>query len=226
MNVKKKTIPKSVDNLLLVNKPLFFSSSYLCSLLKKKMKRSYGRRIKVGHSGTLDPLASGLMIICTGKKTKLLASMQSLDKEYVATIKVGATTPCYDGELDENRFYSTAHLTHSFIEKTINSFEGERLQRPPIYSAIRKSGDRLYNIARSGRSTQIDLREIKIHSIKVTNINLPFISFVVSCSKGTYIRSLASDIGFALDSGAWLYKLTRTKIGNYNINKSFSIENI
>ena len=122
MTVKKKPIPKSVDNLLLVNKPLFFSSSYLCSLLKKKMKRIYGRRIKVGHSGTLDPLASGLMIICTGKKTKLLASMQSLDKEYVATIKVGATTPCYDGELDENRFYSTAHLTHSFIEKTINSF--------------------------------------------------------------------------------------------------------
>tara|TARA_E500000178_G_scaffold351999_1_gene414410 strand:+ start:663 stop:1343 length:681 start_codon:yes stop_codon:yes gene_type:complete len=226
MNIENKPMTKSVDNLLLVNKPLFFSSSYLCSLLKKKLKGRFGRNVKVGHSGTLDPLASGLMIICTGKKTKILASVQGLDKEYVATIKVGATTPCYDGELAENRFYSTAHLTHSFIEKTINSFDGQRLQRPPIYSAIRKSGERLYNIARSGKSAQINPREIKIYSIKVTNINLPFISFVVSCSKGTYIRSLASDIGFALNSGAWLYKLTRTKIGNYNINKSFSFDRV
>ena len=226
MNIQNNPIAKSVDNLLLVNKPLFFSSSYLCSLLKKKLNRRFGKNVKVGHSGTLDPLASGLMIICTGKKTKTLANVQGLDKEYVATIKVGATTPCYDGEMDENRFYSTAHLTPSFIEKTINSFEGQRLQLPPMYSAIRKSGERLYNIARSGKSIQIDPREIKIYSIKVTNINLPFISFIVSCSKGAYIRSLASDIGFALDSGAWLYKLTRTKIGNYNINKSFSFDGI
>ena len=127
MNIENKPMTKSVDNLLLVNKPLFFSSSYLCSLLKKKLKGRFGRNVKVGHSGTLDPLASGLMIICTGKKTKILASVQGLDKEYVATIKVGATTPCYDGELAENRFYSTAHLTHSFIEKTINSFDIKRI---------------------------------------------------------------------------------------------------
>lgn len=211
--------------MLLVNKPLHWTSFQLVNKMRWLIKKDLGvKKIKVGHAGTLDPLANGLMIICTGKKTKEIDRYQASEKEYIATIKLGATTPSYDGETVENYFFPTQHINEALIIKTLKSFEGEIQQFPPIYSAIKVDGKKLYESARKGKDVEIKSRAIRINHIDMISIDMPYITFRVACSKGTYIRSLAYDIGIALGSGAWLSKLKRTKIGEYKIENAIDIQ--
>jgi tRNA pseudouridine55 synthase len=183
------------------------------------------KKIKVGHAGTLDPLATGLMILCTGKKTKEIDQYQAAEKEYIGTLKLGATTPSYDGETAENYFFATQHITEEDIKKTMLIFHGEIQQMPPIFSALKVGGKKMYESARKGQEVAIKPRSIHIKELEILSINMPYITFKVACSKGTYIRSLAFDIGKALNSGAWLCKLQRTKIGEYSIDNAIDITN-
>jgi len=178
------------------------------------------KKIKVGHAGTLDPLATGLLILCTGKFTKKIETYQAQTKEYTGEITLGATTPSYDLETEIDAVFSTEHLTEELIYKTAKLFEGEIEQKPPIFSAIKKDGKRLYELAREGKTTEIKSRKITIEAFEITKINFPKIEFRIVCSKGTYIRSLAFDFGVALKSGAHLSALRRTKIGVFNINNA------
>ncbi|EDO27406.1 predicted protein, partial [Nematostella vectensis] len=173
--------------------------------------------IKVGHAGTLDPLASGLLIICTGKQTKNISEYQGQVKEYTGTFTIGSTTPSYDLETEVNQTFSTTHITKELIHKTTEQFIGSIQQQPPIFSALKKDGKRLYELARKGETTEIPTREITISEFEITSIDRLKIDFRVVCSKGTYIRSLANDFGKALQSGAHLSALRRTKIGNFSV---------
>jgi tRNA pseudouridine55 synthase len=204
--------------ILLIDKPLTWTSFQAVNKLKYILKREYNlpKKFKIGHAGTLDPLATGLLIICTGKFTKRITEIQSQTKEYTGTITVGATTPSYDLETEVNATFSTEHLTESLIEETTKQFIGEIDQKPPVFSAIKKDGKRLYEHARAGEAVEIAFRKTTIHEFEITRIALPEIDFRVKCSKGTYIRSLAFDFGKALNSGAYLSALRRTKIGDYN----------
>ena len=221
----KKDYKFQEGEVLLVDKPLYWTSFQLVNklrwLVKTKLKI---KKIKVGHAGTLDPLATGLMIICTGKKTKEIDQYQAAEKEYIATIKLGATTPSYDGETVENYFYGTQHINDDLIQKTILTFLGDIQQYPPIFSAIKVGGKKLYESARKGVEVEIKARSISIKELEILNIDMPYVQFRVTCSKGTYIRSLAFDIGKALNSGAWLYKLQRTKIGVYSVENAIHIQ--
>jgi tRNA pseudouridine55 synthase len=210
---------------LLFNKPLHWTSFQLVNKVRWLIKRELQvKKIKVGHAGTLDPLANGLMILCTGKKTKEIDQYQAAEKEYIATIKLGATTPSYDGETAENYFYGTQHINEDLIQKTILTFLGDIQQYPPIFSAIKVGGKKLYESARKGVEVEIKARSISIKELEILNIDMPYVQFRVKCSKGTYIRSLAYDIGIALSSGAWLYKLQRTKIGEYSVENAIDIQ--
>ena len=210
---------------LLVNKPIHWTSFQLVNklrwLIKTKLKV---KKIKVGHAGTLDPLATGLMIICTGKKTKEIHQYQAAEKEYIATIKLGATTPSYDGETAENYFYGSQHINKDLIQKTILNFIGDNQQLPPIFSAIKVGGKKLYESARKGKEVELKPRNISIKKLEILEINMPYIRIRVICSKGTYIRSLAYDIGKSLNSGAWLSKLERIKIGDYALENALNIQ--
>lgn len=210
---------------LLVNKPIHWTSFQLVNklrwLIKSKLKV---KKIKVGHAGTLDPLATGLMIICTGKKTKEIHQYQAAEKEYIATIKLGATTPSYDGETAENYFYGSQHINKDLIQKRILNFIGNNQQFPPIFSAIKVDGKKLYESARKGKEVELKPRNISIKKLEVLEINMPYIRIRVVCSKGTYIRSLAYDIGKSLNSGAWLSKLERIKIGDYALENALNIQ--
>ena len=221
----KKTLQFKEGEVLLINKPLHWSSFQLVNKLRWLIKRKLGiKKIKVGHAGTLDPLATGLMIICTGKKTKEINQYQSAEKEYLATLKLGATTPSYDGETEENYFYPTKHISHEQITKICARFLGEIEQTPPVFSAIKVKGKKLYESARKGNEVEVKPRKIRINELELMNIDLPYIQLRVSCSKGTYIRSLAYDIGKALNSGAWLCDLKRTKIGLKTLNNALDIQ--
>ena len=221
----KKTLQFKEGEVLLINKPLHWSSFQLVNKLRWLIKRKLGiKKIKVGHAGTLDPLATGLMIICTGKKTKEINQYQAAEKEYIATLKLGATTASYDGETEENYFYPTKHISHELITKTCTRFLGETEQIPPAFSAIKVKGKKLYESARKGNEVEIKPRKIRINELELMNIDLPYIQLRVSCSKGTYIRSLAYDLGKALNSGAWLYDLKRTKIGSNTLNNALDIQ--
>ena len=221
----KKTYQFKEGEVLLVNKPLHWTSFQLVNKLRWLIKRKLGiKKIKVGHAGTLDPLATGLMIICTGKKTKEINQYQAAEKEYIATLKLGATTASYDGETEENYFYPTKHISHELITKTCTRFLGETEQIPPAFSAIKVKGKKLYESARKGKEVEIKPRKIRINELELMNIDLPYIQLRVSCSKGTYIRSLAYDLGKALNSGAWLYDLKRTKIGSNTLNNALDIQ--
>ena len=220
----KKTFQFLEGEVLLINKPLHWTSFQLVNKLRWLIKRKLGiKKIKVGHAGTLDPLASGLMIICTGKKTKEISQHQAAEKEYIATLKLGATTPSYDGETEETYFYPTKHVSKELITSVCNRFIGEIEQIPPIFSAIKVKGKKLYESARKGNKAEIKPRIIRINELEIINIDLPYIKLRVSCSKGTYIRSLAHDLGKALNSGAWLYELQRTKIGSETIKNAIDI---
>jgi len=204
---------------LLIDKPLTWSSFQAVNKLKYILKRKYDlpKKFKIGHAGTLDPLATGLLIICTGKFTKKITEIQSQTKEYTGTITVGATTPSYDLETQIDATFPISHITEELIIATTKQFLGEINQKPPVFSAIKKEGKRLYEHARAGEKVEIEARKTTIYEFEITKINLPEISFRVQCSKGTYIRSLAFDFGKALNSGAYLSELRRTKIGDYAV---------
>ena len=204
---------------LLIDKPLTWSSFQAVNKLKYILKRKYDlpKKFKIGHAGTLDPLATGLLIICTGKFTKKITEIQAQTKEYTGTITVGATTPSYDLETEVNATFPTEHITEALILEATKQFLGEIDQKPPVFSAIKKEGKRLYEHARAGEEVEITARKTTIYEFEITKINLPEISFRVQCSKGTYIRSLAFDFGIALNSGAHLSDLRRTKIGDYSV---------
>ncbi|MFN3753056.1 tRNA pseudouridine(55) synthase TruB [Flavobacterium sp.] len=205
--------------ILLIDKPLTWSSFQAVNKLKYILKRKYNlpKKFKIGHAGTLDPLATGLLIVCTGKFTKKITEIQGQAKEYTGTITVGATTPSYDLETEVDATFPTEHITAGLIQTAIQQFIGEIDQKPPVFSAIKKDGIRLYEHARAGEEVEIQARKTTIHEFEITRIALPEIDFRVICSKGTYIRSLAYDFGKALNSGGYLSVLRRTKIGDYNV---------
>jgi tRNA pseudouridine55 synthase len=176
------------------------------------------KKIKVGHAGTLDPLASGLLIICTGNFTKKIDEFQGQIKEYTGEITLGSTTPSYDMETEVNETFSLEHITEDLIQSTVKQFIGDIDQKPPIFSALKKDGVRMYDLAREGKTVEINSRKINIAEFEITKIDLPKIKFRVVCSKGTYIRSLAYDFGKALNSGGYLSELRRTKIGDFNVD--------
>ncbi len=211
---------------LLVDKPLTWSSFQAVNKLKYTLMRKYDlpKKFKIGHAGTLDPLATGLLIICTGKFTKRITEIQAQAKEYTGTITVGATTPSYDLETEINATFPTDHITEALILENTKQFIGEIDQKPPVFSAIKKDGKRLYEHARAGEEIEIEFRKTTIHEFEITRIDLPQIDFRVSCSKGTYIRSLAYDFGMALQSGGHLSALRRTKIGDYCVEDGISPE--
>lgn len=217
--------------LLLINKPKGWSSFQAVNKLKYALKRHPsllldGKHVhlKIGHAGTLDPLATGLLIICTGKKTKEISSFQDLPKEYTGTFYIGATTPCFDLEKEIDATYPTSHITTEFILNTAKSFIGPQLQTPPLFSAVLVNGTRAYELAREGKEVELKSRPIEIIEFDITFCELPLVGFRIKCTKGTYIRSIARDFGIALNSGAHLTELCRTKIGDYHIENSLSPE--
>jgi tRNA pseudouridine55 synthase len=211
--------------LLLIDKPLEWTSFQLVNKIRWAIRKTYGiQKIKVGHAGTLDPLATGLMLICTGKKTKQIDQFMGLDKSYSGTFRLGATTPSYDLETALSDPKPIDHISPELITKTRDCFLGKIQQKPPLHSAIKKDGKRLYTLARAGETTEISSREITIISFEVTPNKLPDITFLVTCSKGTYIRSLAHDFGQVLGCGAHLTSLRRTAIGTYNLDDSLTLD--
>ena len=209
---------------LLIDKPLKWSSFQAVNKLKYILKRKYDlpKKFKIGHAGTLDPLATGLLIICTGKFTKSINEIQAQAKEYTGTIVVGATTPSYDLETEVDSTFPTEHITEELILETTKQFLGEIDQKPPVFSAIKKDGKRLYEHARAGEEVEIQWRKTTIYEFEITRIQLPEVDFRVKCSKGTYIRSLAYDFGLALQSGGHLTALRRTKIGDYSVENAIT----
>ena len=207
---------------LLIDKPLHFTSFQAVNKLKYLLINKVGlpKKFKIGHAGTLDPLASGLLLICTGKFTKRITELQGQAKEYTGTFHIGATTPSYDLETEVDQHFPTTHITEALIHETVQQFLGEINQKPPIFSAIKKDGVRLYEHARAGETIEIASRKTTIHEFEITRIALPEVDFRVVCSKGTYIRSLAFDFGQALQSGAHLTALRRTKIGDYDVQNA------
>ena len=207
--------------LLLIDKPLKWTSFQVVNKLRWAIRTKYGiKKIKVGHAGTLDPLATGLLIICTGKFTKKIHEYQGLLKEYTGTITVGATTPSFDLETEINETFPTTHITADLIQETTKQFIGEIMQAPPIFSALRKDGERLYEKARRGEKVNVPKRLVSVYEFEITKIELPKIDFRISCSKGTYIRSIAHDFGKALQSGGHLSALRRTKIGDLAVDEA------
>jgi tRNA pseudouridine55 synthase len=210
---------------LLIDKPLEWTSFQVVNKLRWHIKQRFTlKNIKVGHAGTLDPLASGLLILCTGNETKNIDSYQAQIKEYIGIFTIGATTPSYDLETSIDKTFGISHITPHLIEETTKQFKGVIQQKPPIFSAIKHEGKRLYEIARKGETAEIKSREITIFDFEITKIDLPNLHFRVVCSKGTYIRSLAFDFGKALNSGAHLTALRRTKIGDFSVENAFSVE--
>ena len=211
--------------ILLIDKPLKWSSFQAVNKLKYALINKVGlpKKFKIGHAGTLDPLATGLLLICTGKFTKRISELQGQAKEYTGTFFIGATTPSYDLETEVDQTYPFDHINEALIHETVKQFLGEIDQKPPIFSAIKKDGVRLYEHARAGETVEIAFRKTTIHEFEITRIELPEIDFRVVCSKGTYIRSLAYDFGQAMNSGSHLTALRRTKIGDYNVNDATDV---
>lgn len=207
--------------ILLIDKPYGWSSFQAVKKVKWLLKAK-----KVGHAGTLDPLATGLLILCTEKKTKEIESIQGQEKEYTGTITIGATTPSYDMETEPNQTFPFDHITLELINETLPKFIGDISQIPPLFSAIKVDGKRAYTLARQGSDHELKSRIINIREFEITRFELPEIDFRVCCSKGTYIRSLAFDFGKALGSGAYLSALRRTKIGNYSVENAIEPQNV
>ncbi len=211
--------------IILIDKPLNWTSFQVVNKLRWKIKKTFKlKKIKVGHAGTLDPLATGLLIICTGKMTKQIDTFQGQDKEYIGTLYLGSTTSSFDLETKVDKVFQTDHITKELINLTTKQFIGEIEQFPPVFSAVKKEGKRLYEFARAGEDVEIKPRTITIKEFEITKIDGINVDFRVICSKGTYIRSLAHDFGKALKSGAYLSALKRTKIGEFNVENAQSIE--
>ena len=211
--------------IILIDKPLQWTSFQAVNKMKYALINKAGlpKKFKIGHAGTLDPLATGLLIVCTGKFTKRITEIQSQAKEYTGTFHIGATTPSYDLETEIDQNFPISHIDEVLIQEAVKQFLGEIDQKPPIYSAIKKDGIRLYEHARAGESIEIAFRKTTIYEFEITRIALPEIDFRVVCSKGTYIRSLAFDFGKALNSGAHLTALRRTKIGEYDVKNALDV---
>lgn len=210
---------------LLIDKPLHWSSFQVVNKLRWEIRQAFNiKKIKVGHAGTLDPLATGLLVICTGKMTKNINTFQAQTKEYTGTIALGGTTPSYDLETEIDQTFPTDHISEALIRETTKHFIGDIDQLPPVFSAVKKDGKRLYEFARAGEDVDIKARKVNISEFEITQILGNQIDFRVVCSKGTYIRSLAHDFGKALKSGAHLSALRRTKIGSFAVENAQSIE--
>ncbi len=211
--------------LLLIDKPLEWTSFQVVNKLRWHIRKTFQiKKIKVGHAGTLDPLATGLLIICTGKKTKQIEQYQAQVKTYTGTLVLGSTTPSYDLETEIDTTYPITHITEDLIHQTTEKFTGTIEQYPPVFSALKKDGKRLYEFAREGKEVEISARKIVIDFFNITAINGLEVDFEIQCSKGTYIRSLAHDFGKALSSGAHLSALRRTKIGNFSVDHAISVD--
>lgn len=210
--------------LVLIDKPLEWTSFDVVNKVRNTLRRALGKKIKVGHAGTLDPLATGLMILATGKATKQLQHLTGLDKTYTGTLRFGATTPSFDLETEPDAEYPIEHLNQEVLEKAVEQFKGDILQHPPVFSAIKKDGKPLYKSARKGKAEIPPPRPVTIHQFRLIRIALPEADFEVHCSKGTYIRSLVHDFGQEVGSGAHLTSLRRTSIGEYKLESSFTVE--
>ena len=210
--------------IILLDKPLDWTSFQAVNKLKYKLKKEFNlpKKFKIGHAGTLDPRATGLLIVCTGKFTKKIPEIQDAPKEYLTEIKIGVQTESYDTEKPEILHQDFSHISMEFIHEVLEKFVGEIEQKPPIFSAIKIDGKRAYDLARKGDEVEMKSRKTTIHYLKDVEIELPFVRFTVGCSKGTYIRSLAHDIGQELGVGAYLTNLRRTKIGAYSIENASS----
>ncbi|MBN1790892.1 MAG: tRNA pseudouridine(55) synthase TruB [Bacteroidales bacterium] len=225
MNISALTEEFSAGKVLLFNKPLYWTSFDLVNKVKYVIRHHLQlKKLKIGHAGTLDPLATGLMVLCTGKETRNIEKYQEQPKEYVARIRLGATTPSFDLETDIDADYPVDHIGKQDVEEALKDFTGVQLQAPPYYSARLVNGTRAYKLARKGEQPELPPKEITIYSISLTDCNLPNIEICVLCSKGTYVRSLARDIGIKLRSGAHLTGLVRTGIGNFSLQNALSIE--
>ena len=210
--------------MILIDKELNWTSFDVVSKLRNSIKKKLNiKKIKVGHAGTLDPLATGLLIICTGKMTKRINEFSGLNKTYVGKMTIGSTTPSYDLETKPNVYYPTEHINKNLIIETAKKFVGKIDQKPPVFSAVKKDGVRLYKLARKGVKVEVEKREIIIHDFLIKSVNFPEIEFSLTCSKGTYIRSLAHDFGKELGSGAHLSELRRTFIGDYSVDNSLKL---
>ncbi len=210
---------------LVIDKPLNWTSFQVVNKIRWAIRQKFKiKKIKVGHAGTLDPLATGILIICTGKQTKKLIEYQAETKEYTGTITLGGSTPSFDLETEIDQTYPTNHITKESLRDTAALFVGTIEQKPPIYSAIKQDGVRLYKLARKGEKTEIKTREVEILAFEITDISMPVISFRIECSKGTYIRSIANDFGEKLKSGGHLSSLRRTKSGSLTIDSASTLE--
>ena len=211
--------------MVLIDKPLGWSSFDVVKKIKHLISKKYNlKKLKVGHAGTLDPLATGLLIVCTGKFTKRISEIQGQEKTYTGTITLGGTTPSYDLETEVDTNYKTSHITKELIHQTTKQFIGEIDQKPPIFSALKKGGERLYEKARRGEEIMIESRKIFVREFNIVSIENLTVAFEIKCSKGTYIRSIANDFGAALNSGGYLSSLCRTAIGDYQLSKGIDIE--
>jgi tRNA pseudouridine55 synthase len=209
---------------IVINKDLDWTSFDVVNKIRNMLKKKYNlKKIKVGHAGTLDPKATGVVVICTGKKTKELDKLQSEHKEYLAKIKIGETTPSFDTETEVDKTYEISHINKQKIIEILKTFEGKQQQIPPAYSAVHINGQRAYQLARKGKEVNIKPREIEIFKIELLDEKLPYIKLKIKCSKGTYIRALARDIGEKLNSGAYLTELHRTASGNFTIENAITI---
>lgn len=217
---KNKDFDFAAGELLLVNKPYKWTSFDVVGKLRNSFKPL---KLKVGHAGTLDPLATGLLIICTGKMTKQIDTFQAEEKEYTGTMVLGATTPSYDMETEPDQTFDTSAITDDQIRKACEQFMGDIQQYPPAHSAIKIDGERLYEKARRGEEVELRLRSITINEFEITRTELPEVDFKVVCTKGTYIRSLVNDFGKALNNGAYLSKLTRTRSGNFKLEDAWEV---
>ena len=221
-NLSKEDFESGV--VLLINKEINWTSFDVVKKIKNLLKEKFSfKKIKVGHAGTLDPLATGLLVVCTGKSTKMISEIQNQKKEYIGELTMGATTPSYDLETEIDNRYDISNISESDIFSKTKLFIGEVFQKPPIFSAIKVKGERLYEKARRGEKINIKKRKITIYNFKLTKILLPKIHFIIECSKGTYIRSIAHDFGKSLNNGAHLSKLVRTKIGEFDLKDAKSI---
>ncbi len=208
-------------DVLLVDKPYKVTSFEVVNKIKIALRKTFPDKIKVGHAGTLDPLATGLLIICTGKKTKTIESIQAMEKEYTGTFFLGATTPCFDLERETDQTFPTGHITEELVTDISKKFMGKQMQTPPAFSAVKVGGKRAYDLARSGETEiAVKSKEIEIKEFVITRFALPEVDFRIVCTKGTYIRSIARDFGTALNSGAHLTALRRTRTGEFRIESA------
>ncbi len=209
-----------------IDKPLEWTSTDVVRKIKYALQHKLGyRKIKIGHAGTLDPLATGVLIVCIGKATKMVNALQAEEKEYIAELELGATTPSFDMEHPIDCRYPTEHITRGMIEQAMQSLTGERLQAPPIYSAKKVEGVRAYEFARAGEEVELKKALINIYEMEILELEMPRLKIRVRCSKGTYIRSLAQEIGQAVNSGAYLTSLRRTRSGGFTAENSWNLQN-